>query len=147
MNNYRHVLVAVDFSATADEVLNKAMDIASRNKSKLSMLHVVEYLPPIDSAYEPILASNWNIDEKLLLEQAEKSLQKFADKHQLSDAAQHVVLGTPKYEISQFVKDQHCDLVVLGSHGQHGIGLLLGSTANAVLHDMPCDVLAVKVSK
>jgi universal stress protein A len=111
------------------------------------MMHVVEYLPPIDSAYEPILASNWNIDEKLLLEQAEKSLQKMADKYQLGDAAQHVVLGTPKYEISQFVKDHGCDLVVLGSHGQHGISLLLGSTANAVLHDMPCDVLAVKVSK
>lgn len=147
MNNYTHVLVAVDFSATADEVINKAMDTVSRNKARLSMLHVVEYLPPIDSAYEPILASNWNIDEKLLLEQAEKSLQKIADKHQLSDAARHVVLGTPKYEISQFVKDHGCDLVVLGSHGQHGISLLLGSTANAVLHDMPCDVLAVKVSK
>ncbi len=147
MSNYNHVLVAVDFSATADGVLNKAMDIASRNQARLSLLHVVEYLPPIDSAYEPILASNWNIDEKLLLEQAENSLQKLANKYQLIDATQHVVLGTPKYEISQFVKDQQCDLVVLGSHGQHGISLLLGSTANAVLHEMPCDILAVKVSK
>lgn len=147
MSDYKHVLVAVDFSATADQVLHKARDIASRNQARLSMLHVVEYLPPIDTAYEPFLASSWSVDENLLLEQAEKSLHKFADKHQLADATRRVVLGTPKHEITQFVSEQHCDLVVLGSHGQHGIRLLLGSTANAVLHAMPCDVLAVKVRK
>jgi universal stress protein A len=37
------------------------------------------------------------------------------------------------------------DLIVLGTHGRHGLGLMLGSTANAVLHGAPCDVLAVKV--
>ncbi|MCP4009678.1 MAG: universal stress protein, partial [Proteobacteria bacterium] len=33
----------------------------------------------------------------------------------------------------------------LGSHGRHGLGLLLGSTANGVLHLAQCDVLAVRV--
>ena len=37
------------------------------------------------------------------------------------------------------------DLIVVGSHGRHGIALLLGSTANGVLHGAPCDVLAVRV--
>ncbi|MGB1202845.1 MAG: universal stress protein [Alloalcanivorax venustensis] len=37
------------------------------------------------------------------------------------------------------------DLIVLGSHGKHGIRLLLGSTANAVLHRATCDVLAVRI--
>jgi len=79
--------------------------------------------------------------------QAKKSLETFSTKQQLENAELHTLVGTPKYEISQFVKDYQCDLVVIGSHGRHGIRLLLGSTANAVLHDMPCDILAVKITE
>ncbi|MEO1899758.1 MAG: universal stress protein, partial [Methylococcales bacterium] len=38
------------------------------------------------------------------------------------------------------------DLIVVGSHGRHGLALLLGSTANGVLHHAVCDVLAVRLS-
>ena len=37
------------------------------------------------------------------------------------------------------------DLIVVGSHGRHGLGLLLGATANGVLHGANCDVLTVRV--
>ena len=146
MSDYKHILVAVDFSVSATQVLNKAREIADRNGAKLSLLHVVEYLPPIDSVYEPVLSSNWIIDETEMLEQAKKSLEEFSQQQKLKDANLLTLLGTPKYEISQFVKDQQCDLVVMGSHGRHGINILLGSTTNAVLHKMPCDILAVKIS-
>jgi universal stress protein A len=36
-------------------------------------------------------------------------------------------------------------LIVIGTHGQKGLQLLLGSTANAVLHGAGCDVLAVRI--
>ena len=131
MTNYTHILVAVDFSASADQVVAKACDIAKHDNARLSLLHVVEYLPPIESIGEPFITSNWEIDEGVLLENSELA----------------VLLGTPKHEISQFVKDNKCDLVVMGSHGRHGINLLLGSTANAVLHAMPCDILTIKIEK
>lgn len=38
-------------------------------------------------------------------------------------------------------------MIVVGSHGRHGLALLLGSTANDVLHGAPCDVLAVSLKK
>ena len=145
MTQYTHILVAIDFTDSAGTILDKACQIAERNKAKLSLLHIVEYLPPIDSAYEPILASNWSIDETQLLSQAENSLQQLCTQHGLKEANQNVVLGIPKHEITQFVNNHQCDLVVMGSHGRHGISLLLGSTANAVLHEMPCDILAVKI--
>lgn len=144
MNDYKHVLAAIDFSRSADQVLEKARDIALRNNARLSLLHVVEYMPPMDYGSEPMI-SNWGVDEDEMQEQAEQSLQSVSKRHNLDNAGVHVLLGTPKHEISLFVKQQQCDLVVLGSHGRHGIGLLLGSTANAVLHDMPCDILAVKI--
>jgi universal stress protein A len=37
------------------------------------------------------------------------------------------------------------ELIVLGTHGQKGVQLLLGATANSVLHGADCDVLAVRV--
>ena len=145
MTQYTHILVAIDFADSASSILNKARQIAVRNKAKLSLLHIVEYLPPIDSAYEPILATNWSVDEAQLLKQAENSLQQLCQENDLQDATLNVVLGTPKHEITQFVSEHQCDLIVMGSHGRHGISLLLGSTANAVLHKMPCDILAVKI--
>jgi len=145
MTQYTHILVAIDFSDSAGSVLNKAKEIAKRNNARLSLLHIVEYMPPIDSAYEPILASNWDIDEPLLISHAEKSLQQLSLKHDLKDADLNVTLGVPKHEIAQFVSKHQCDLIIMGSHGRHGINILLGSTANAVLHEMPCDILAVKI--
>ncbi|MCW8935934.1 MAG: universal stress protein [Gammaproteobacteria bacterium] len=145
MSNYNHILVAVDFSASAVQVLNKAREISDRNNARLSLLHVVEYLPPIDSVYEPTLSSTWVIDEAEMLEQAKNSLKKFSQQQKLDNAELHTLSGAPKHEITQFVKDHQCDLIVMGSHGRHGINILLGSTASAVLHRMPCDILAVKI--
>jgi len=148
MSDYRHILLAVDFSSSAALILKKARDIAQRNNAKLSLLHVVEYLPPIDSAYEPILASNWVVDENEMLDQAKQSLEEFSKKNGLdNEVTLEVQLGTPKQEITQFAKDHNCDLIVMGSHGRHGFSLLLGSTSNAVLHAMPCDILAVKINE
>jgi universal stress protein A len=56
-----------------------------------------------------------------------------------------VEIGTPKREIVRVAAEQKAELIVLGSHGRHGLQLLLGSTANGVLHQATCDVLAVRV--
>jgi universal stress protein A len=56
-----------------------------------------------------------------------------------------VVQGNTRREILRVAEENGVDLIVLGSHGRQGIQLLLGSTANAVLHGAPCDVLAVRV--
>jgi universal stress protein A len=147
MSVYSHILVAVDFSAAADHVLAKAREIAQRNNARISLLHVVEYLPPIDYLNDSLMDINWVAEEKVMLDHARDRMQQYGKKHKLVDVDLEVELGTPKNEISRYVKEHKCDLVVLGSHGRHGISLLLGSTANAVLHDMPCDVLTVKIEK
>lgn len=149
MSDYSHILAAIDFAESSSLILDKAKDIALRNNAKLSLIHVVEYLPPLDSAYEPILVSNWAIDEKELLERGQHSLEHISKTFKLdeikNDVELRAQLGIPKNEICDYAREQNCDLIVMGSHGRHGIKLLLGSTANAVLHEMPCDILAVKI--
>lgn len=149
MNRYKHILVAVDFSASADQIITRASEIAKRDDARLSLLHVVEYLPPIESLGEPFATTSWDIDEQSLLNRAEQLLQDLCKKHKLDDSDLNVEvaveMGTPKHVITQYVEDKSCDLIVMGSHGRHGISMLLGSTANAVLHDMPCDILTIKI--
>lgn len=55
-------------------------------------------------------------------------------------------MGSPKLEIVRVAEERQVDLIVVGSHGRHGLALLLGSTANGVLHHAKCDVLAVRLA-
>jgi len=48
-------------------------------------------------------------------------------------------------EIIKIAEENNVDLIIVGSHGRHGLALLLGSTANGVLHHAKCDVLAVRI--
>lgn len=66
---------------------------------------------------------------------------------QVGEAAARLaaVFGRPESEIHRMAETEAMDLVVIGSHGRHGLGLLLGSTANGALHGANCDVLAVRV--
>ena len=145
MNNYHNILVAIDFSEASHTVIKRALEIARRNNTSLSVLHVVEYLPPMDMAYEPVASIAW-IDEEAMQQRAKSTLAKICEEHKLGMAQQIVTLGAAKTEICQYARSNLVDLLILGSHGRHGIQLLLGSTANGVLHDMPCDVLAVKLN-
>lgn len=145
MSHYTNILVAVDFSSTTDQVLTKAYEIAQRNNARLNLIHVVEYLPPIDTGFDPLFAGNSMIDEDVLVDNAKNSLEKLSKKNKLNNASRIVELGTPKHEITKYIEEHECDLLVIGSHGRHGIAILLGSTANAILHAMPCDVLTVKL--
>ncbi|MCB1878912.1 MAG: universal stress protein [Gammaproteobacteria bacterium] len=143
MANYRNVLVAVDFSDDSKAVVRKAQEISARNQATLNLLHVVEYTSSMYAGDIP-LPEDLNLD-KDLAEQAAVKLKALAAEMQISEAAQYVEIGIPKREIVRLAEERGADLIVVGSHGRHGLQLLLGSTANGVLHQAKCDVLAVRV--
>jgi universal stress protein A len=80
-------------------------------------------------------------------EQAKSHLAEFATTLAVPADRQHLIFGRPEAEIHRVAKEKHVDLIVVGSHGRHGIALLLGSTANGVLHGATTDVLAVRVGR
>lgn len=144
MNDYKHVLVALDFSAEATTVLDKAAKIARSNQAGLTLFHAVECS---DALYVSDLVMP--VDMELCEDMAKKAknrLIEIAGKLDLEDVAIRVSIGIAKHEIISAAKDAKVDLIVLGSHGRHGLQLLLGSTANGVLHMANCDVMAVRVS-
>jgi len=74
-------------------------------------------------------------------------LESMAKEHQLNEAEVVVEFGRPTDLIVEVAEREEIDLIILGSHGKHGVALLLGSTADGVLHHAECDVLAVRIKK
>ncbi|MBL8251963.1 MAG: universal stress protein [Candidatus Competibacter sp.] len=143
---YRHVLFAADFSDEALMVGERAKEIAERCGARLSVIHVVENMNVnLSGGYEllPVLPE---LPDETLLREYRVALGKLAQRLNIGNAELWVVNApSTKEGIFGAVKDHMIDLIVVGSHGRHGLALLLGSTANAVLHGAPCDVLAVRI--
>ena len=59
----------------------------------------------------------------------------------------HTLHGHPAHEIHHFVKEYNHDLIIAGSHGRHGLDLLLGSTACGLLHGNKTDVLTMRAGR
>lgn len=144
MSLYRHVLLAADFSDHGKEVARKARQLAESNQAKLSLVHVVDNLPITDASYGPIIPFDVDVTEELLAA-AKKRLAELAEQLKVPEDRQWLEIGSPKLEIVRIAEENEVDLLVVGSHGRHGLALLLGSTANGVLHYAKCDVLAVRL--
>ena len=144
MNNYKHILLAADFSEHGQRVSERANDLARRYQARLSIIHVVDNLPITDATYGPVIPFDVDLTEELM-KAAKKRLAEEAEKLQIPEENRWLELGSPKLEIIRVTEEQHVDLIVVGSHGRHGLALLLGSTANGVLHHAPCDVMAVRL--
>jgi universal stress protein A len=143
MASYQHVLAAIDLSAEKDLIVEKAVELAAQNSAKLSLIYVV---PPVGLVYaeEFPLPTDFDLEGQLVLK-AREGLAVLRGKHGLAEAETLVEVGTPKREIVRVARERAVDLIVIGSHGKHGLQLVLGSTANGVLHTADCDVLAVRV--
>jgi universal stress protein A len=80
-----------------------------------------------------------------LLEVEKSRLQEIGDRLNIEPARRWMVWGVPEQEIVRLAGQEGIDLIIVGSHGRHGLALLLGSTASNVLHHAGCDVLAIRL--
>lgn len=141
MNAYKQLLLSTDFSKPSEYAAARALNLAKCYESQLTVIHVVDYVPPGYAAAElpRSLAS-----EDLLVERARGHLKKWVEENGLGDCRQVVKAGSPKRKIVSVAHDSAVDLIVMGTHGEKGLTRLLGSTTQAVMHDAECDVLAVR---
>jgi len=144
MKDYRNILLAVDFSGHSELVAWRAVDLAQRLGSQLTMLHVIDYCP---EDIPPEVASPDDVNPaEYLVNHARASLAALAEGYGKDNVAQKVILTdhTARKEILHFAKEHLIDLIVIGTHGYHGATALLGGTADQVVHSAPCDVLVVR---
>ncbi|MDX1590064.1 MAG: universal stress protein [Oleiphilaceae bacterium] len=139
---YQRILVAIDLTDEADQVLSRAVTMARQHEASLTLMHVVE---PVGYAYGGDLPLDLTELQQQLEDNAREQLSSYGDRYDIKNGDQRIVVGRPGAEIRRMAHDLGADLTVVGSHGRHGLQLLLGSTANAVLHGAENDVLAVRV--
>jgi universal stress protein A len=146
MATYRKILVAVDLSSESEVVLNKAQLIADADAE----IHLVYVQEPMDNVYVGIVPQSAAFSglgdlESQLGDELKQKLAALGEKFGLAPEYLHILHGSPANEIHRFAKETGSQLIVIGTHGQKGFQLLLGSTANAVLHGAGCDVLSVRI--
>lgn len=143
--SYRHVLFATDFSPETQPAVQKAVEFAQKFQARLSVIHVVEYFP-LDPSAEMGVPVQFDM-EQVLIDNARRRMAELLKTLPIQNVAHWIESGSTKSEILRIAEREDVDLIVVGSHGRHGLGLLLGSTANAVLHHAKCDVLAVRLKE
>jgi universal stress protein A len=140
MQDYQRILVAVDIYTSYEPVLQRALNMAKKPEV-LSLIH--SSLPHV--YFEPYGAAFGGDFVSDIRQQAETQLKQLAEKYGIPSTQVYAPLGSPVDEIHSLAEKIQAELIVIGTHGQSGLKLLLGSTANGVLHGVKCDVLAVKV--
>jgi len=143
MSIYKKIIVAVDLNAEYEHVLQRAMAVCE-SPADLSLVYVtmpIVYLQPL------LYGGEYNaMTDSEAVDDARKKLEGIADKFGINKKNVHVKTGDISDEIKTMANELHADLIIIGTHGRSGIKALLGSTANAVLHGVKQDVLAVRMN-
>jgi universal stress protein A len=143
MSHYKKVLVAIDGSDESDTIVKKAVEIAAANKAVLSAVLVFE--PLLGSYSFELNMADFETLQKQHNAMVAGAARKSLAKHGIAAGSVHFLSGKAATEIKKLVAESSTDLLVIGSHGHSPIRAILGSTANAVLHGIGCDVLTVRV--
>lgn len=139
-HTFRRVLAAVDLSGAARPTLAAARRFAALFAAKLRAVSVIEPLPVIPEARQPVDAAEYyRLSEELLQREVWPCLGP-------SDAERLVRHGMPVETLLREVQDFGTDLLVLGSHGKRwATRLVIGSVTERLVNHLPASVLVVPV--
>lgn len=144
MSTYNHILVGLDLSPDSQQVVDRVKAILANSTAKVSFCHVLE---PLSFTYGGDIPVDLSDVQSELEKQAKERLAALSSQLGVSEENQYIVLGQPSHEMHALAKEKNVDLIVVGSHGRHGLALIFGSTSNSVLHGATCDVLAVRIEE
>jgi universal stress protein A len=144
MKNYQKILCATDFSSHCRAAAERAVEMSRLHGAQLTLLHVVEYFPEDRSNQE--IAKEDSDPAAHRKQHAHTLLAQLAQDLGCKGAYLQVIFSTrsARHGIICFAAEHSIDLIVIATHGRHGIANILGSTAYGVMHRAPCDVLAVR---
>lgn len=143
--NLTHIVVATDLSSNSLPALETAFSLTLETTAILHVVHVIE-APAVAPALAPAIAPVETPIEQLK-KQAARRLdalipENWNDEIRVETA---ILVGPAAKEISEYARRKDADMIIVGTHGRKGLSrILMGSTAEALLRDAPCQVLVVK---
>lgn len=146
----RRILIALDATDEAEEVLEGAAALDPRGTVEFEVITVI---PPLMAGVSGMdgasFAASWPLRdmEETIAQETTRNIRERVAAFGITPDRVATRIGRPAIEIKAHAEKIGADLIVIGSHGRHGLsGVMLGSTANGVLHNAPCDVLTVRIS-
>jgi universal stress protein A len=135
----QRILVATDFSRNADAAWRWAVDVARSLDADLCLVHVA--MPVAAEA-----PSNLHRDYDRDLSLAQRLLDERAAAAVPASRVKTILpRGEPAHVLAALARDEHIDLVVVGTHQHRRAGdVLVGSVAERLLRLAPCTVVVVK---
>lgn len=141
---FRRIVACVDFSEISKEVVKQALRVAGQDHSELHFLHVFQ-----------AEWKNWSSSDQFsAVADFEKgcsallkgNLHQFTNLPEETPAIYSVTQAqTHGHGIAEYCRNVDADLVVLGTRGRTKLPyILLGSTVERLLREIPCSVLAVR---
>jgi nucleotide-binding universal stress UspA family protein len=139
---FKNILFATDFSEVSESALPYVKAMSLRYGS---MVHVAHVLPEVTflrpGAPDPALIGSIYEDAH---SNAQEKIQRLALRLKGYHYKTYVRHGKVPQVISELIRDQNIDLLILGTHGRTGLGkLVMGSVAEEVFRTALCPVLTV----
>jgi nucleotide-binding universal stress UspA family protein len=145
---FRKIAACTDFSDASAEAVRVALDLAGREGASVVVLHSadLQWVPASGLLYDvaPLLDPQAIESQRQGLKDR---LAAFCKKIDPAGRAETVLLegANAAYTIATYLEKEKIDLAVVGTRGKTGLKeILLGTTAERLVHESPCSVLAVK---
>jgi nucleotide-binding universal stress UspA family protein len=142
----KKILVPVDFSVPSLEAVKFAINIASKSKGEVKLVHIVELPVLYDSTLMPALSF-----EEVYYDDMRKSSEKQFDKIKAKLKTDNVKLrssvafGNFTAKLLGEIATSKADLVVMGTHGASGIReFIIGSNTEKIVRQSPVPVIVIK---
>lgn len=137
------ILVATDFSDTAEHALDYAIALASKLDAKLYLLNAIA-LPTFGIVPELGVAATSTMLDGMVADY-QKALDKLIAAKAPAKLHPLMRTGDPRDLIVDTATEIGADLIVMGTHGRRGVTrALLGSVAEGVLRHANCPVLTIR---
>ncbi|MFD1430501.1 MULTISPECIES: universal stress protein [Lacticaseibacillus] len=143
LQQYKHILVAIDGSYESELAFQKAVAVAKRNDGELDLVNVVD-----TRSFSNVSSFDTNMVESVAAT-AKKTMEDYIDqahKAGLEKVTYSIEYGAPKTLIARDLpKKLSIDLIMIGATGLNAVErLLIGSVTEYVTRNAECDVLVVR---
>ncbi|HRX84185.1 MAG TPA: universal stress protein [Phycisphaerae bacterium] len=146
---FARIAACIDFSESSALVIEQAIRCAQQDSAAIDVLHV--FSPPWQVVHymSPTLQASPDFQKQYrdhLNSRLEEFLRPYESETIALNVEHHLIEATEvKWGITEFLKSSGADLVVTGTRGRSWlVGMLIGTTAEAIVRDSPCSVLAIK---
>jgi nucleotide-binding universal stress UspA family protein len=134
------ILLATDFSPSAETARMYAQALAERYQSKVRLMHVVDFMASLKTSEAAVSIDFF----RRLGAESLGRLKKELDSEHIPTETVLREGSNPATEILQAAQDRQINLLVIGTRGHKGLArLVLGSTAEELIHQAICPILTV----